>query len=107
MPNAHRDDATDSVEIAPSCFVKEVLTMTLHDRDGILVVVKDRRRQMFLAHREYLGGGWACVWRGLKIAWRKGDGVIHGVVARFVEGVAPERKNQYMANEMANPTNQA
>src|SRR5262245_33104143 len=69
MPNAHRDDAAQAIEIASSAFVEKILAFALDEHDRFFVVEKNPRIQKLFAQPQDLLGRRASVRCRLVIKW--------------------------------------
>ena len=71
MPDAHRHDSAQRIEISAALFVPEVLHLSFHEHDRLFVVEKNSRVQEFLAQAQDFIGRWAVVFLWLMVEWRK------------------------------------
>ena len=64
MPNAHRDNTGESIQIAAAGFVVKILPLSLHNHDGLLVIMEEGRIDGRFPQGMNLGQARAGVWRG-------------------------------------------
>src|ERR1700682_1752490 len=57
MPNAHRHDSAERIEISASMLIPEVLHFSLHEHDRFFVVEKNSRiQELFTQTQNFVGG---------------------------------------------------
>ena len=52
MPDADRDDSSQTVQVAPAAFIPDVLHLAFDDHQRIAVIGNDARRQVLMPQRE-------------------------------------------------------